>query len=415
MNHLRWGRDRRSSLVLFGVAVALLAGILGAERAAAQGRRWDDARRFRAPITVDAAGITRVDRTVEAVIDFDALLAGLGQTGAFDANSLRLVEVAAGGRALDEAVPFQFEPDTAGAGRGTLIFRLTGETAAAASRRYYVYFDVAGSAPGVAATEAIPTAPEAVTLTNATDEGFAAFKIATPRAIYYYHKAGGGFSSLVDEAGIDWINWNASPGNAGDFRGIPNMVHPNDGGFFHPGRTTSTSRVISKGTLKVTFESTSNDGLWKTRWEIFSDFARMTVLKAAGKYWFLYEGTPGGVLDGKDFVMRSNRKQTGAFVSWRGDLQGEEWAYVADSTANRSIFLLHHTQDNIIDSYKPSADRKMTIFGFGRDGNRRYQTAVPDQFSFGLVNSTAYDTVAQAVQEALNAPSAAVGSAEIKG
>ena len=59
----------------------------------------------------------------------------------------------------------------------------------------------------------------------------------------------------------------------------------------------------------------------------------------------------------------------------------------------------------------PSNGRKMTIFGFGRKGNRRYQTEVGDQFSFGLVNSTNFNTVAAAVHGALNM-AVEVGAAE---
>nr|MBP8950311.1 hypothetical protein [Promineifilum sp.] len=335
-----------------------------------------------------------------------------GAIGAVDLGTMRVVEVGANGQVVNDAVPFQFDPAPDAATRGTLIFQMTGETAAGAARHYAVYF---GAPAGGAAAVAAPQAPAAtVTLTNTSDEGFASFRITTPHAVYFYHKEGGGFSSLVDDDGKDWINWNAAAGNAGDYRGIPNMVHPADGGFFHPGRTTSRSRVISQGTMKVTFESTSDDGAWKTRWEIFPDYARMTVLKAAAKYWFLYEGTPGGVLDSQDFVMRSNQKKTGPFGSWAADLQGEEWAYIADQGADRSIFLVHHTQDNLIDSYKPSSDRKMTIFGFGRSGNRRYQTLVPDQFSFGLINSTNYATVAQAVEGILGASTVSVGAVETR-
>lgn len=403
-----WLRGRRL-LVMVWLALALLVAGLGAARqVAADGSWWDGAQPYRLPLTVEAAAVARTDKTVEVAVDFGALLGRLGQVGAVDLSALCVVEVGADGQVVNDAVPFQFDAAPDAATRGTLIFQMTGETAAGAARHYAVYF----GAPANAATTA-PQAPQAtVTLTNTTDEGFASYRITTPHAVYFYHKEGGGFSSLVDDSGIDWINWNAANGNAGDFRGIPNMVHPASGGFFHPGRTTSTSKVISQGSVKVTFESTSNDGQWKTRWEIFPDYARMTVLKAAGKYWFLYEGTPGGALDRDDFVMRSNEKKNGAFGSWAGDLEGEEWVYVADPAVNRSLFLVHHTEDNLIDSYRTSSDRKMTIFGFGRSGNRRYQTLVPDQFSFGLINSTNYATVAQAVESILGASTVSVGAVE---
>lgn len=71
---------------------------------------------------------------------------------------------------------------------------------------------------------------------------------------------------------------------------------------------------------------------------------------------------------------------------------------------NRSIFLLHQTQDTLVDSYRPSTDQLMTIFGFDRNGNGRYLTQVGDRFSFGLVEATSFSGMAQAVQTALNQP-----------
>lgn len=255
-----------------------------------------------------------------------------------------------------------------------------------------------------AARQVAAAAAAGVSVTTTTDEGFAAYKITTPNGIYSYQKQGGGFSSLVDKDGRDWISWNASTGNAGDFRGIPNMVHPSDGGYFHPGRTTATTTLVSKSTSKVTLVSTSADGRWKVQWDVYASHATMTVLRVAGSYWFLYEGTPGGTLDRADYVVRSNGVKNTALSSWTTDIPKEEWAFVADPGLNRSIFLLHQTQDTLVDSYRPSTDQLMTIFGFGRNGNGRYLTQVGDQFSFGLVDSTNLGAVSQAIQTALNQP-----------
>lgn len=165
-----------------------------------------------------------------------------------NADSVRVVEVTAAGQVIDEAVPFQFDPvagfnNKSNAG-GTLIFMLTGETAASATRYYHVYFGVGNNASLAQVTAA---RPPKVKLTETTDEGFASYRITSPTATYYYHIRGGGFSSLEDKDGIDWIDWNDSNGAAGNFRGIPNMVHPSSGGYFHPGRTTSSSQIVSQG------------------------------------------------------------------------------------------------------------------------------------------------------------------------
>ena len=50
------------------------------------------------------------------------------------------------------------------------------------------------------------------------DEGQEAFVVETPAATYCYHKEGGGFSSLVDRDGRDWIGYRAGDGPAGEYR-----------------------------------------------------------------------------------------------------------------------------------------------------------------------------------------------------
>jgi hypothetical protein len=60
-----------------------------------------------------------------------------------------------------------------------------------------------------------------------------AVKIETQTATYFYQKENGGFSSIVDNDGVDWVGFHPTSGSegAGEFRGIPNAVFP--GGGFH--------------------------------------------------------------------------------------------------------------------------------------------------------------------------------------
>lgn len=381
--------------------------------AAAADNWYNDAWDYRVPLTIGAAGYARAAKPAEVEIDFTALLNDLGRGGALDLQSIRVIEVSARGRVLDDEVPFQFDPaadyEARSNARGMLIFLLTGEMAAADTRHYHVYFDTSGSFTPP------PVAPLVTLTDNVQDEGFDSYQIATDAATYYYHKLGGGFSSIVDANDLDWIGWSAAPGAAGDFRGIPNLVHPDNGGYFHPGRTTATSAILQQGPLKATFRSTSNDGLWEAMWEIFPDYARMTLVKGGGNYWFQYEGTPGGVLEGsQDFVVRSSGEQNLASASWSGDLVGEEWVYVADPAVGRAIYLVHHTEDLIVDSYRPSTGGQMTIFAFGRDNNSRHLSEVPKQFTFGLVDATALGEVAAVVRDAYRPLNVSFGAAEEK-
>lgn len=363
---------------------------------------------------VSAADYARNDKPAEVEINFMTLLSGLGQSGVLNVASLRVIEVTAAGQVINDAVPFQFDPavgfDASSNAQGTVVFLLTGQTAATTTRHFHVYFDTSGS------FTPLPVTPQVTLTDNVLDEDFASYRVVTGNASYFYHKQGGGFSSLVDVNDIDWISWNSHRGPAGDLRGIPNLVHGDDGGYFHPGRTTSSSTILNQGPLKATFKSTSNDGLWEVQWEIFPTYARMTVLKMNSNYWFQYEGVPGGTLQGDlDFMVRADGMQNLASESWTGDLgdlHGDEWVFMADPNANRAIFLAHHTEDLIVDSYRPSNGEKMTIFGFGRDNNNRYLRQVPKQFTIGLVDATTLDSVAPVVRNAYKPLDMALGAAE---
>jgi len=301
---------RRLVLLVTTLVLLLTLGLWRSSAAAPDAGWWDARWPYRVGVDVAATGYARHDKVVDVAINFTDLLTAAGQEGKFDPDSLRVLEVD-GNTVVDEAVPFQFDrasnynPNTNAA--GTLVLLLTGATAADATRHYHVYFDVTGG------DYIAPEFTERVVVANITDAyGFAAFRITTDAGRYVYHKTGGGFSSLIDADDRDWISWNTTPKAAGDFRGIPNMVHPTDGGFFHPGRNNVNSSLSQRGPLKATIRSSSTDGLWTTQWELYPDSARLTVVKVAtGKaYYLLYEGTPGGTLDlATDLVVRSDGKE----------------------------------------------------------------------------------------------------------
>lgn len=94
----------------------------------------------------------------------------------------------------------------------------------------------------------------------------------------------------------------------------------------------------------------------------------MTVQKVMSDiaYYLIYEGTPGGALDlTTDLVTKSDGTTAAANVSWTGDIPGDEWVYFTDPSLDRSLFVIHHQQDEIVDSYTTDAGGKMTILGFG--------------------------------------------------
>jgi hypothetical protein len=394
------------------LAIAGLGLRPGVGRAAVDAGWWDDKWSYRVLITIDGSGHARHDKPAELEMNFTELLDELGVSDPFEPDSIRVIELD-GDAIIDEDVPFQFDKagnfNAGNNAEGTLVILMKGNTGPSEARHYHVYFDVAGE------DFEKPQFPDRVVLTDGMHQGFESIHIETADAEYDYHKLGGGFGSLIDADHKDWISWNPAGGSAGDFRGIPNILHPDDGGYFHPGRTTSTTTIESDGPLKAVFTSVSNDGLWKARWEAFPDTMRLTILNGAAgkKYWLLYEGTPGGVLEPTtDLVTRSDGTQITLAETWVGDIMGEEWAYFTDPTLGRSLFLIHYQEDELVDQYAPSADLKMTIFGFGRGGNSRYLTVIPKQFSFGLVDQTAVEDVSVTIRGVYKPLDVTVGQPE---
>ena len=381
---------------------------------------WNDAWDFRVPITVEAGGHERVEKPVERRLAFTDLFneAGAGGSSLIE-NSIRVIETSAdGSNVIDEDVPFQFDKDldfnASSNATGTLTFIMEGTTEAAQSRHYHVYFDNDGSfgAPSVA--------PRVTVTDDVMDEGQATIRVATQAGTYFYQKAAGGFSSLVDAGGNDWISFHPDPGSgsAGEFRGIPNM-----GPAFHPGHNDVTTQVLAQGPLKLTLQSVTTSGNRRVRWEFFPGYARMTVLEFVGNYWFLYEGTPGGSMNDADFVVRSDGTQTDRHATWNdtdglGSGNGQEWAYFGDSGAGRFLFMAHHETDNIEDSYF-DLDDNMTVFGFGRH-NESGQDPVhllsgnTNTFTIGLANGGAFAGAAATINGAYQSLASTQGGAETR-
>jgi hypothetical protein len=398
-------------LALFMVA----AGLLLPDSAAAE-PPWLDAKwGYRVAVTIQASGYEREDKTAEFAINFTDLLSDANESGRFEPDSIWVVELD-NGEVTDDKVPFQFDRDNDfnanNNAAGTLIILLTGSTPANAERQYHVYFDVVGDSFDP------PKFNNRVGATNIVDAyGFETIRLVTDNATYHYHKTGGGFASLFDVDENDWISWNPAVGPAGDFRGVPNMLHPNDGGYFHPGRTTAETSITRRGPLKITLRSNSLDGLWVTQWEVYPTYARMSVQKVVeGKsFWLQYEGTPGGTLDlATDLVTRSDGTTTTAGQSWTGDLVDEEWVYFTDPALDRSLFAYHQPDDTLVDSYTPSgaAGSGMTILGFGRSANSRFLKDLPQYMTIGLVEETTPDGVTARIADADKPLDIALGTTE---
>ena len=131
-----------------------------------------------------------------------------------------------------------------------------------------------------------------ITISTITHQGAECFKIATANATFILEKNAGGFSSIIDKDGTDWVQFNqlekaSYPASAaGDYRGVPNLVFKSDdGGAGHPGFTKCTSRLINGNTIRTTSQS----GKWQWTWAFFDTYAQLTIEKVdpAHAYWFL--------------------------------------------------------------------------------------------------------------------------------
>lgn len=353
---------------------------------------WNSYWHMRLGLIVDVGSYERYEKPVEQFFNFKALLAGIGRSGEkVIPESFRVLEVDANGGVIDETVPFQFEPLTPDS--GYLVFLLIGATPALTQRHYHLYFDTSGDFASTEVDALVEIAD------NVPDEGLDCYIITTTNATYYYQKEAGGFSSLLDVEDNDWIGFHPFGGSDGIYRGIPNMVHPDN--IFHPGHRNCISSIDYAGPLRITLRSISNNGLWECIWQIYPRYARMTLLRCAPQpYWFLYEGTPGGAIDyDTDFSVQSDGVRLPVGQEWQNqDIAAPEWVYFEDSVLDRYIYLVHEEDDMHNDTYWPM-EQNMTVFGFGRGpGTSKHMTTTLNHFTIGIGDDAQFASASSVIE-----------------
>jgi hypothetical protein len=367
---------------------------------------------------VNASDYDRLDKPIEVDINFTKLLKRIGKKEKISIQSIIVTEVDASGKIINRIVKFQFDeaPDfnPRTNAKGTITFIADEKTRANSTRTFHIYFShIFTPHSPISHAEPIVRLNETVNY-----QGQDSFKIETQNATYYYHKQGAGFARIEDKDGNDWLGYRPGGGPAGEYRGIPNMGYPE--GYCHPGKTVSNSKIISRGPIKVSIFSWSNDGKMKCIWDIFPTYARLTVLKMRKPYWFLYEGTPGGKLDeDSDYCIRPNAlngNRIPAKVKWDGDIsvQGQSGEWLCFGDDNRAIYLIHHEDDEAIDSYWPMQGQ-MTVFGFGRKGLHKFMEIVPAHFTVGLCEYSSFEELSRIVNSAYCPMVIEVGNPEVAG
>jgi hypothetical protein len=233
-------------------------------------------------------------------------------------------------------------------------------------------------------------------------------KIETPRATYYLETSGAGLAALIDRDGNDWIGFHPEPGSraGGEFRGFPNAVHQQAGNYFHPknnGTEASTVRVEAATANRVTVSAVSANGLWACRYEFSATHCTftMTAMSPDHKYWILYEGTPGGSFDESDWWMTSAvRERRLMSTNHEGDIPGPEWIVFGDAKLPRVLFVASHQDDDAPDRFY-QMDKKMTVFGFGRNRGEKHLTSVPRSFSIGMLETTDHTEIGKSIERLL--------------
>lgn len=220
---------------------------------------------------------------------------------------------------------------------------------------------------------------------DAVDAGQGCFKIETPYATFFLQKENGGFSSIIDQNGTDWVNFSNSdlpqgPALAASmYRGVPNLLNdcPYDG-VGHPGSVSCHTKKVNDSTIYVV----SLNGRMEYTWTFTSRMAYLTMLKPGTKcpYWFLYEGTPGGSYDPFNQYWGTDTK--GFHRSFPDLLKGTalqdhwNWIYFGNE-CTRSVLVL----SQMLPDDKPEmmaymgntpagilSPDGMVVFGFGRKG-----------------------------------------------
>ncbi len=301
-------------------------------------------------------------------------------TGDFP-SSARVVEIDEDENVIDDAIPVQID-----FGRD-LTFLPEGGLGAEEARLFHVYLGE-GTTPDFK--------PLLTVRDNVMHAGQESLVVNSPGGVYYYHKNGGGFASLIDRDGTDWISHRPGEGAAGEYRGIPNLIHPEGG--LHPGSESCDSRLLADGPLMARLHSKCAGG-WEAKWDIYPHFARLTVLQVAHPYWFLYEGTPGGQLDlDGDYWVQADGARRPVSEEWDGRLDRPRWVYFGDQSLERVLYLVHHEDDGDYDQFY-QMEGQMTVFGFGRKLRccEKSLEQTPAEFTIGFVGASDHETVSRRV------------------
>ncbi|MBC7783973.1 MAG: hypothetical protein H7144_09040 [Burkholderiales bacterium] len=258
--------------------------------------------------------------------------------------------------------------------------------------------------------------PDKVVVTKVKHFDNMCWKIATAGGTWYFEngetEGKSGFSSAFDLAGNDWIGndrdkgYNKSPRTGGrhEYRGWPNF---GEGDFDHPQRKsgTSTRWVDAEGKDVPFVDKLEGDHLimrsanekYELEYHFFPTHAAIKILKATGKYAFLFEGPIGGEQEAeveKDYYVLKDGKPRQCKAGELGFLEPEfgnkfpsPFFYFVDSDPKDTQVLYIGVKNVGPETAGDEGWRQgqnMVIFSYGRDQDKRAYTGTDAVCVFGF-------------------------------
>lgn len=277
--------------------------------------------------------------------------------------------------------------------------------------------------PFLTALVASSLAISAVEITSTEHLGREHWKITTEAATYLFDPIAGGFSSIMDRAGNDWVAYDdpASAdypaGAAFGYRGVPNMVFQgDDNGAGHPGFDQCDSEIISPNQIR----SRTYSGKYEWIWTFEEDHARQSVTKVDPDraYWFLYEGPVGGTYDPDSTIWGSDlagpSREHPDFYKGGTRFENYHWLYFASDHADQTFWIAQVEPDEQLDLYGQLGNTTdglhspdgMVVTGFGRGKNTDPLLRTPQEFLIGfwdgrVTRTDEHEAISQHINEAI--------------
>ncbi|HYO95215.1 MAG TPA: hypothetical protein VER33_11920 [Polyangiaceae bacterium] len=265
---------------------------------------------------------------------------------------------------------------------------------AARSWRCPAFARLLALACGVGLVSVASPAEAIIKVTKTTWLGDAAWKIEGSANGTFYFEAGDtggtGFSSAIDQENKDWILNDASKasGMVREYRGFPNL---GDDNFNHPQRNSgSKTQWVGQAPTATMFEGESlvmksSNTNFEVEYHFFATHIALKMIRAGGRYSFLYEGPIGGVHQpGVDWIVGDSdpmpgtqrpvmNSPLGAGRPVNGDINTTAFVgrsfgkffYMGDPVA-KQVFFVAKTPDTAETDEGYGQASNMTIASFGR-------------------------------------------------